>query len=109
VFKAAIQGMTEACLEVMNANQLRHTDINHLVAHQANLRIIQSVGDNLGLAKEQVKVNIEKYGNTTAATIPLCLWTFKDDFKEGDKVMLTAFGAGFSWGASYLKWAKMRH
>jgi len=78
------------------------------VPHQANLRIIQSVGDNLNIPIEKVKINIDRYGNTTAATIPLCLWDYKDDFKAGDKLLLTAFGAGFSWGASYLIWGKLR-
>ncbi len=108
VFKAAIQGMTESCTEIMKANDLESKHINFLIPHQANLRIIQSVGEHLGLSKEQVIVNIERYGNTTAATIPLCLWDFKNEFSYGDKLILTAFGAGFSWGASYLKWGNMR-
>lgn len=108
VFKAAIQGMTDTCNEVLRSNDLVSAQIDHLIPHQANLRIIQSVGDYLGLSSEQVKVNIDRYGNTTAATIPLCLWDFKDDFKYGDKMILTAFGAGFSWGATYLKWGKLR-
>jgi 3-oxoacyl-[acyl-carrier-protein] synthase-3 len=108
VFKAAIQGMTDTCNEVLKSNDLLSSQINYLIPHQANLRIIQSVGEYLGLSSEQVKVNIDRYGNTTAATIPLCLWDFKDDFKYGDKMILTAFGAGFSWGATYLKWGSLR-
>ncbi|WP_316752229.1 beta-ketoacyl-ACP synthase III [Pedobacter gandavensis] len=108
VFKAAIQGMTDTCREILRANDLDIKQINYLIPHQANLRIIQSVGEQLGLTESQVKVNIERYGNTTAATIPLVLWDFKDDFKYGDKLLLTAFGAGFSWGATYLKWGKLR-
>jgi 3-oxoacyl-[acyl-carrier-protein] synthase-3 len=108
VFKAAIEGMTQTCREVFKRNDLVADDINWLVPHQANLRIIQSVGDTLDIPIERVKINIDRYGNTTAATIPLCLWDYQDDFKEGDKLMLTAFGAGFSWGASYLVWGKLR-
>ena len=108
VFKAAIEGMTQTCNEVFNRNELQSQDIDWLVPHQANLRIIQSVGDNLNIPIEKVKINIDRYGNTTAATIPLCLWDYKDDFKAGDKLLLTAFGAGFSWGASYLVWGKLR-
>jgi 3-oxoacyl-[acyl-carrier-protein] synthase-3 len=108
VFKAAIEGMTHTCNDVLTRNELINKDINWLVPHQANLRIIQAVGDNLGLQSEQVKINIDRYGNTTAATIPLCLWDFKNDFKTGDNMILTAFGAGFSWGATYLKWGTLR-
>jgi len=108
VFKAAIEGMTQSCTEVMERNELSTKDINWLIPHQANLRIIQSVGEKLGLTMDQVKVNIQRYGNTTAATIPLCMWEFKNDFKENDNLLLTAFGAGFSWGATYLKWGKLR-
>lgn len=108
VFKAAIQGMTDTCRKILSANDLDIKQINYLIPHQANLRIIQAVGEQLNLTESQVKVNISRYGNTTAATIPLCLWDFKDDFKYGDKLLLTAFGAGFSWGATYLKWGKLR-
>ena len=108
VFKAAIEGMVQTCGEIMERNELRTKDINWLIPHQANLRIIQAVGEKIGLTMDQVKVNIERYGNTTAATIPLCMWEFKDDFKENDNLLLTAFGAGFSWGATYLKWGKLR-
>lgn len=108
VFKAAIEGMTQTCTDVLERNELEAKDIDWLIPHQANLRIIKAVGEKLGLEDNQVKVNIQRYGNTTAATIPLCLWEFKDDFKENDNLMLTAFGAGFSWGATYLKWGKIR-
>lgn len=108
VFKAAIQGMTDTCNEVLQANDLLSSQINYLIPHQANLRIIQSVGDYLGLSGDQVKINIDRYGNTTSATIPLVMWDYKDDFKYGDKIILTAFGAGFSWGATYLKWGRLR-
>jgi 3-oxoacyl-[acyl-carrier-protein] synthase-3 len=108
VFKAAIEGMSQTCSEVLERNELATKDINWLIPHQANLRIIQAVGEKLGLKDEQVKVNIQRYGNTTAATIPLCMWEYKDDFRENDNLLLTAFGAGFSWGATYLKWGKLR-
>jgi len=109
VFKAAIQGMADTCKEVLKANELESRQLDYLIPHQANLRIIQAVGEALCLSDSQVKVNIDRYGNTTAATIPLVLWDFRDDFKYGDKLMLTAFGAGFSWGATYLKWGRLRH
>jgi 3-oxoacyl-[acyl-carrier-protein] synthase-3 len=108
VFKAAIEGMSDTCERVLQRNELEAKDINWMIPHQANLRIINAVGEKLGLRSDQVKVNIQRFGNTTAATIPLCLWEYKDDFKPGDNVLLTAFGAGFSWGATYLKWAKLR-
>jgi 3-oxoacyl-[acyl-carrier-protein] synthase-3 len=108
VFKAAIEGMSQTCTEILERNSLETKDVDWLIPHQANLRIIQAVGDKLGLNEDQVKVNIQRYGNTTAATIPLCMWEYKDDFKENDNLLLTAFGAGFSWGATYLKWGKLR-
>jgi 3-oxoacyl-[acyl-carrier-protein] synthase-3 len=108
VFKAAIEGMSDTCNTLLNRNELRVDEINWLIPHQANLRIINAVGEKLGLTDTQVKVNIQRYGNTTAATIPLCLWDYKNDFKAGDNMILTAFGAGFSWGATYLRWTKLR-
>jgi len=108
VFKAAINGMTDTCTALLKRNDLDILDIDWLIPHQANYRIIHAVGDHLGLPAERVKVNIDRYGNTTAATIPLCLWDFIDDFKYNDNMILTAFGAGFSWGATYLKWGKLR-
>jgi len=108
VFKAAINGMTDTCKAILERNDLTINDIDWLIPHQANYRIIHSVGDHLGLPAERVKINIDRYGNTTAATIPLCLWDFKNDFKENDNMILTAFGAGFSWGATLLKWGKLR-
>lgn len=105
VFKNAINGMTSSCKEVLQRNKLKSEDINWVIPHQANLRIIQAVGESLNIPMEKIKINIEKYGNTTAATIPLCLWDFKDDFKQGDKILLTAFGAGFTWGATFLEWS----
>jgi 3-oxoacyl-[acyl-carrier-protein] synthase-3 len=108
VFKAAIKGMSDACTEIMERNDLISDDVNWVIPHQANLRIISAVGKRLNFAPEKVKVNIQRYGNTTAATIPLCLWDFQDDFSPGDNVLLTAFGAGFTWGGTYLKWGTLR-
>ena len=108
VFKAAINGMTDTCKSVLERNDLTINDINWLIPHQANYRIIHAVGDHLGLPADRVKINIDRYGNTTAATIPLCLWDFKNDFQYNDNMILTAFGAGFSWGATLLKWGKLR-
>jgi 3-oxoacyl-[acyl-carrier-protein] synthase-3 len=107
VFKKAIKGMSSSCVEVMKRNDLDVKAVDWVIPHQANLRIIQAVADNLEIPFEKVKINIEKYGNTTAATIPLCLWDFKKDFKEGDNLLITAFGAGFTYGSTYLKWGKL--
>lgn len=109
VFKNAINGMTSASNELLQKLNLTTADINWVVPHQANLRIIDSVGHNLGIPKEKIKVNIERYGNTTAATLPLCLWDFHTDFKPGDKVLLTAFGAGFTWGSTCVVWGKLKN
>lgn len=109
VFKSAITGMTGACNEVLERNNLTAADIDWVVPHQANLRIIDAVGANLAIPKEKVKVNIQRYGNTTSATLPLCLWDFHKEFKPGDKILFTAFGAGFTWGASYAVWGNLRH
>jgi len=105
VFRNAINGMGSSCVEVMERNDLKSEDIDWIVPHQANLRIIHALSDALNFPVEKVKINIERYGNTTAATIPLCIWDFKDDFKFGDKILLTAFGAGFTWGATLLEWS----
>jgi 3-oxoacyl-[acyl-carrier-protein] synthase III len=104
VFKNAIKGMSSACADILEKNNLTAKDIDWVIPHQANLRIIDAVGEQLGIPKEKIKVNIDRYGNTTSATLPLVLWDYKDDFKPGDKILLTAFGAGFTWGASYLIW-----
>lgn len=107
VFKNAILGMTSTCTELMDRNNLSTEDVDWIIPHQANLRIIEAVSKNLNFPLEKVKVNIQRYGNTTSATIPLCLWDFKKDFKEGDNLLLTAFGAGFTYGSTYLKWGKL--
>lgn len=106
VFKNAIAGMTGVCRELSDRNTLLAEDIDWVIPHQANIRIINAVAGNLNVPMEKVKVNIERYGNTTAATIPLCLWDFQNDFKPGDKLLLTAFGAGFTFGSGYLIWGK---
>lgn len=105
VFKKAVAGMAEAIQEIMERNNLTSDDVQWVVPHQANMRIISSVAGMLDFPMEKVMVNIEKYGNTTAATLPLCLWDYRDKLKKGDNLILTAFGGGFTWGASYIKWA----
>ena len=104
VFKFAVVNMANVAAEIMVKNQLKPEDIAWLVPHQANLRIIDATGRRMGLPPEKVMVNIENYGNTTAATIPLCLWEYEKKLKKGDKLILAAFGGGFTWGSVYLKW-----
>ena len=104
VFKKAVTAMSETCLELLDQYNLTADDVNWLVPHQANKRIIDAVGSAMNLPEEKALVNIEKYGNTIAATIPLCMWENIEKLKKGDLVLLTAFGAGFSWGATLLKW-----
>ncbi|MCM1355334.1 MAG: ketoacyl-ACP synthase III [Staphylococcus sp.] len=104
VYKNAVTDMLESSLEVMKRNDLTVDNINWFVSHQANLRIIEAVGSRLGIDTDKVLVNIEKYGNTSAASIPLCLDEYQDRLKKGDRLILTAFGAGFTWGAMYIIW-----
>jgi len=104
VFKHAVTNMAGVSGDIMDRNNLKSTDINWLIPHQANLRIIDAVVSRTGVAYDRVIINIEKYGNTSAATIPICLWEREKDFKKGDNLILTAFGAGFTWGAVWLKW-----
>ncbi|MDH6306607.1 3-oxoacyl-[acyl-carrier-protein] synthase-3 [Parabacteroides sp. PF5-5] len=104
VFKHAVTYMADVSIEVVKRNNLEKEDIDWIVPHQANLRIIDAVARRLGV-KDKVMINIQKYGNTSAGTIPLCLWEYEDRLKKGDNLILTAFGAGFTWGAIYLKWA----
>lgn len=104
VFKHAVQSMSDACNTVLQRNNLQIDDINWLIPHQANQRIIDAVGRSLNIAEDKALSNIEYLGNTIAATIPLCLWQNIKKINTGDLVMLTAFGAGFSWGASLFKW-----
>lgn len=105
VFKWAVTKMAEATEEVLKRNNLTAEDIAYVLPHQANLRIIDATGSRLGLPAEKVLRNIEKYGNTTSATIPMLMWENMHKFKKGDNLILTAFGAGFTWGAIWLKWA----
>ena len=105
VFKAAVKGMIHTINEVLDRNKLTVDDINWLVPHQANKRIISAVGSGVDFPEERVMMNIHKYGNTTAGTLPLCLWDYEPQLKKGDKLILTAFGGGFTWGSVYLKWA----
>ncbi len=105
VFKNAVSKMADVSVEIMERNNLTAQDLSWLVPHQANLRIIDATARRMGLAPEKVMVNIERYGNTTSATIPLCLWEWEKQLKKGDNLVLSAFGAGFTWGTIYLKWA----
>jgi len=105
VYKSAVRGMTDVVLNVMSRNKLSAGDVTWMVPHQANLRIIESVSRMAGFPMEKVMVNIHKYGNTTAATLPLCLYDYEKKLKKGDNLILTAFGGGFTWGAIYVKWA----
>ena len=105
VFKFAVTKMADVSAEIMEKNNLSSDDVAWLVPHQANLRIIDATADRMGLPKEKVMINIEKYGNTTAGTLPLCLWDYEKQLKKGDTLILSAFGGGFTWGAVYLKWA----
>ncbi len=105
VFKRAVNGMVDTSRKVLERNHLTTEDVNWVVPHQANMRIISAVSDELGVPSEKVMKNIEKYGNTTAGTIPLCLCEWEPKLKKGDNIVLTAFGGGFTWGALLLKWA----
>jgi 3-oxoacyl-[acyl-carrier-protein] synthase-3 len=105
VFKFAVTNMAEVSAEIMEKNNLKSEDVDWLVPHQANLRIIDATADRMGLPKEKVMINIQKYGNTTAGTLPLCLWDYENQLRKGDTLILSAFGGGFTWGSVYLKWA----
>jgi 3-oxoacyl-[acyl-carrier-protein] synthase-3 len=105
VFKFAVSKMADVAAEIMEKNNLKPDDIAWLVPHQANLRIIDATGRRMGIDAGKVMVNIENYGNTTSATIPLCIWEYEQKLKKGDILILAAFGGGFTWGAIYLKWA----
>lgn len=104
VFKRATEGMADVSVEIMKKNNLTGDDIAWLVPHQANLRIIDATARRMEIGKEKVMINIDKYGNTTAATIPLCLYDWKDQLKKGDNLVLAAFGGGFTWGSLLMKW-----
>lgn len=105
VFKFAVKGMADVSVEMMERNNLTSDDIKYLIPHQANMRIINATARRMGIEKEKVTVNIERYGNTTNATIPMCMHEWEHKLKKGDNVILSAFGGGFTWGSIYLKWA----
>ncbi len=105
VFKFAVKGMADVSAELLERNNLTGEDIAWLVPHQANKRIIDATAQRMGLSEDKIMVNIQRYGNTTAATIPLCLWDWESQLKKGDNLVLAAFGGGFTWGATLVKWA----
>ena len=105
VFKWAVSKMADVSVEMMKKHNLTSDDIAYLVPHQANMRIISATAKRMGLDPAKVMINIEKYGNTTAATLPLCIWDYESKLKKGDNLILSTFGAGFTWGAIYVKWA----
>lgn len=105
VFKFAVTNMAEVAYDIMQRNQLSHEDVKWLVPHQANKRIIDATRERMGLAEEKVMINIERFGNTTNGTLPLCLWEWENKLNKGDTIILAAFGGGFTWGSTYIKWA----
>lgn len=105
VFKWAVSKMADVSVEIMNRNNLKADDIKYLVPHQANIRIIEATARQMRVEMDKVMVTIQKFGNTTSATIPLCLWQYEKELKKGDNIIIATFGAGFAWGACYLKWA----
>ncbi|REE01016.1 beta-ketoacyl-ACP synthase III [Marinoscillum furvescens] len=105
VFKFAVTNMADVAAEVMEKNNLSGDDISWLVPHQANKRIIDATARRMGVGDDKVMLNIDRYGNTTAGTLPLCLWDYESQLKKGDNVILAAFGGGFTWGATWVKWA----
>ncbi|MFD2035288.1 beta-ketoacyl-ACP synthase III [Belliella marina] len=104
VFKFAVTNMAEVSAKIMEKNGLTPEDVSWLVPHQANKRIIDATANRMGVGPDKVMMNIEKYGNTTAGTLPLCLWDYESQLKKGDNIILAAFGGGFTWGSIYLKW-----
>ena len=105
VFKYAVAGMADVSAEIMERNHLSADDVAWLVPHQANMRIIDATANRMGLSKDKVMINIQRYGNTTAATIPLCLWEWEKQLNKGDNIILAAFGGGFTWGSIWVKWS----
>lgn len=105
VFKFAVKGMADISAEIMEKNNLKGDDVAWLVPHQANKRIIDATANRMGLSPEKIMINIDRYGNTTNGTIPLCLWEWESKLKKGDNIIIAAFGGGFTWGSIYLKWA----
>ena len=105
VFKFAVKNMADVAAQVMERNNLTSDDVAWLVPHQANKRIIDATANRMGVTQEKVMLNIQRYGNTTSGTIPLCLWDYESQLKKGDNLILASFGGGFTWGAIWLKWA----
>ena len=105
VFKFAVKNMADVAAEIMERNNLTADDVSWLVPHQANKRIITATADRMSLPMEKVMMNIERFGNTTNGTLPLCLWEWENQLKKGDNIILAAFGGGFTWGSTYIKWA----
>lgn len=105
VFKVAVKAMADVSAEIMERNQLTGDDVSWLVPHQANKRIIDATARRMGLTTDKVMINIQKYGNTTSSTIPLCLWDWENQLTKGENIVLAAFGGGFTWGAMYIKWS----
>ncbi|MFO8054909.1 MAG: beta-ketoacyl-ACP synthase III [Bacteroidales bacterium] len=105
VFKSAVANMADSSVKMMEKHNITPAELDWLVPHQANMRIIEATARRMGIKKEQVMINIQNYGNTTAATLPLCLWDYEKYLKPGDQLILATFGAGFTWGTMYLKWA----
>ncbi|MDD3891918.1 MAG: ketoacyl-ACP synthase III [Bacteroidales bacterium] len=105
VFKAAVSKMADTAVNVMKRNNISPEELTWLVPHQANMRIIEATAKRMGIKKEQVMINIQRYGNTTSGTIPICLWEWEPQLRKGDNVIIATFGAGFTWGATYIKWA----
>jgi 3-oxoacyl-[acyl-carrier-protein] synthase-3 len=105
VYKFAVTNMADAAAQVVERNKLNANDIQWLVPHQANKRIIDATANRVGITEDKVMMNIERYGNTTAGTIPLLLWDYEKKLRKGDNLIMAAFGGGFTWGAVYVKWA----
>ncbi len=105
VYKFAVTNMAEVAAEIMEKNHLTSNEVNWLVPHQANKRIIDATAKRMGVGEDKVMLNIHKYGNTTSGTIPLCLWDYESQLKKGDNLILAAFGGGFTWGSVYVKWS----
>ena len=106
VFKVAVNKMAEIVEELMQRNHLSSDDIAFVVPHQANKRILSAMAQRVGISMDKVMINIDKFGNTTAATIPLCLWQYEPQLKLGDRLILTTFGSGFTWGSAYVIWGQ---
>lgn len=105
VFKVAVSKMADVSVDIMKRNNIAPEELKWLVPHQANMRIIEAVARRMGIDRERVMINIQKYGNTTAATIPLCLWEYESQIQKGDNIILSAFGGGFTWGSIFIKWS----